>query len=312
MQHMQATDSPSAKRIAARNRFLAACSLAGAATTAYRNPNLVGTDSDACWIDIARLGSPDAPGMLVLACGLNGEEGFCGSTIMTEWLSSGSQRDVPRDVGVIMMHTVLPAAYATGSAPAPDRTPQRSWSDNVLSAAARRFASYAELTGKKSTEDTAPSKPSVLDTTWMVAASDTIVGEVIEHARNVALLEFHTGLRPYGEVAIASCHPAASDASSRLKKWHGEDVETDDPAILDLFALGFGTRLTDLSLTAAHVEFGVYTMGRILNLEARGTTAERRADIRSLFSPESDEWLDHIKAEGARIIGRALAGLGEA
>ncbi len=312
MQPMQATDSSSAKRIAARNRFLAACSLAGAATTAYRNASPVGTNTDACWIDIARLGSPDAPGVLVLACGLNGEEGFCGSTIMTEWLSSGSQRDVPRDVEVIMMHTVLPAAYATGSAPAPDRTPQRSWSDNVLSATARRFASYAELTDKKSSNDTTASKPSALDTTWMEVASESVVGEIIEHARNVALLEFHTGLRPYGEVAIASCHPTASDASSRLKNWHGEDVETDDPAILDLFALGFGARLTDLSLTAAHVEFGVYTMGRILNLKARRTTADRRADIRSLFSPDSDEWLDHIKAKGTRIIGRALTGLGEA
>lgn len=311
MRRMQTTDIPSAKRIAARNRFLAACSLAGAATTAYRKPGSVGKDSDECWIDIARLGTPDASGVLVLACGLNGEEGNCGSTIMTEWLSSGHQRDIPGDVGLIMLHAILPATFATGSAPAPDKTPQRSWSDNVLSAAARRFASYAELTGKKTGSDTAASVTPAPETNWMEAASNVIVEEVIEHARNVTVLEFHTGLRPFGEIAIASCHSATSDASGRLKKWFDDDVEIDEPAILDIFALGFGTHLTELSLTAAHVEFGVYTIGGILSLDAHKTTAERHADVRSMFSPDSDEWRDHISAKGVQIVARALAGLGE-
>jgi hypothetical protein len=312
MTFMQATDDTSTKRLAARNRFLAACSLAGAATTAYRRPNTSAADSNEYWIDIARLGSPDAAGVLVLSCGLNGEEGLCGSTVMTEWLSSGYQRDVPRDIGVIMMHTVLPVAHTTGSAPAPENAPQRGWSDTVLSAAARRFASYAELKGKKSASKTAPTVIPAPDMNWMETASDVIVDEVIEHARNVALLEFHTSLRPYGEIAIASCHPATNDASSRLKKWFEDDVVMDEPAILDIFALGFGKRLTGLSLTAAHVEFGAYTMGGILGLDARKTAAERHADVRSMFSPDSDEWHEHIRAKGIQIVGRALAGLGEA
>lgn len=231
---------------------------------------------------------------------------------MTEWLSSGYQRDVPRNIGVIMLHTVLPVAYAAGSAPAPENAPQRGWSDTVLSAAARRFTSYAELTGKKSTNDAAVPVMPAPDTNWMEAASDVIVDEVIEHARNVALLEFHTSLRPFGEIAIASCHPATSDASSRLKKWFEDDVEMDEPAILDIFALGFGARLAELSLTAAHVEFGVYTMGGILGFDARKSTAERHADVRSMFSPDSDEWHEHIRSKGIQIVGRALAGLGKA
>ena len=71
-------------RVDARNRFLAACSLAGSATTAYRNPKPAEHTDGECWIDIARLGSPDAPSALVLACSLDGDEGYCESTIMAE------------------------------------------------------------------------------------------------------------------------------------------------------------------------------------------------------------------------------------
>jgi hypothetical protein len=305
---MQTPDDPSRRRLAARNRFLAACSLAGAATTAYRSPRAEATD-EPCWIDIARLGSPDAPSVLVLSCGLNGAEGYCGSTIVTEWLAQGRQRDIPRDVSLVMLHTLMPTNFAAGSAPVPEKEPHRSWSDNALSAAARRFASYAETTGLKTATDKAPGGLPKSDTTWMAAASDAIVDELIEHARRIAVIEFHTSLRPYGEVAIASCHPAGDNASQRLKSWYGEEAETGDPAILDLFALGFGDRLTDLTLTAAHVEFGVYTMRGILQLDARHGATERREDVRSLFSPVSQEWRDHISKQGIRIIGRALEGL---
>lgn len=306
---MQTLPDSTSKRGSARNRFLAACSLAGAATTAYRNQSAGKISDEASWIDVARLGAPDASSVLVLTCGLNGDEGFCGSTIMTDWLASGHQRDIPRDVGLILLHAILPATFLVSAAAAPAKTPQRRWSDNVLSAAARRFASYAELKGKKGADEPpdAVLKPS--ETAWMENASNAIVDDVLEHAQSVALLEFHTGLRPYGDVAIASCHPESSEASTRLKSWFGDGVEAEDPAILDIFSLGFGTRLVDLSLTAAHVEFGVYTMGGILSLEARKTKAARRVDVRSLFAPESEAWERHIRTEGNRIVGHALAGL---
>lgn len=115
---------------------------------------------------------------------------------MTEWLSSGYQRDAPRDIGVIINHTMPLVAYASGSAPAPKNAPQHDWSNTVLSAAARRFASYAELVGKKSTNNAAAPVMPAPDTNWMEAASGVIVDEVIEHVRNVAPLEFYTSLHP--------------------------------------------------------------------------------------------------------------------
>ena len=55
---------------AARHRFLAACSLAGASTTAYRG----GARQDA-WPDIARPGPPPAGPRLLPGCRCPGAEG---------------------------------------------------------------------------------------------------------------------------------------------------------------------------------------------------------------------------------------------
>ncbi len=231
---------------------------------------------------------------------------------MTEWLSRGRQSDVPRDVGLVMVHTILPPAFAAGSAPVPEKKLDQSWSDTVLSAAARRFANYAEKTGLKSVDDTATTAIPKTENLWLREASDSIVDDLIEHAQQIALLEFHTSLRPYGHVAVASCHASSTGASERIKSWFGEDALTSDPAILDLFALGFGDRLTDIPLTAAHVEFGVYTMQGILQLNSRKNATERRADMRALFSPQSDEWTEHIYKQGAHVIASALKGLAAA
>ncbi len=242
---------------------------------------------------------------------MNGIEGYCGSTILTEWLSQGMQRQVPRDVGLVMIHTILPAALTIGGVAAPEKTPIRSWSDNVLSAAARRFASYAARTGLKTPNAIADDDVSETETAWMREASDTVATEVVEHASRVSIIEFHTGLRPEGEVALSSCHPAGTEADLRIRSWFGDETGTqnDGPAILDIFALGLGERFADLALTAAHVEFGTYTMRRILDLDARGSAAERRADMRGLFSPDSEPWRKNVSAEGTRIIGMALENL---
>lgn len=307
---MPASNDHSANRASARNQFLAACSLAGAATTAYRSVNS-GPNGQADWLDIARLGSPDAKAVLLLCSGLNGDEGHCGSAILTNWLTQGSQHQIPRDVGLIMLHATLPPGFSIGSSAAPESARAGNWSDNVLSAAARRFSAYAEMAGLKTAEEVATPEETQDKHVWMKTASNAIADEIIEHTRDIAVIEFHTGLRPYGDVAISSCHPASTDANQRVQTWFGEDAGTKGggPAILDIFALGFGERMADLALTAAHVEFGTYTMGQVLSLEARRTPAERHADMRALFNPDSDAWHQEVCANGTRAIECALQGL---
>lgn len=293
----------------ARNRFLAACSLAGASTTASRNA-AAGEGRSPGWVDIARLGTPDASGVLILSCGLHGVEGFCGSTIFTDWLSDRRARRLPPDTGMIFIHAILPEGVGAGGVAAPDPLAGRNWSDNILNAAARRFARYARSKGLSGADDAgapaADTRPS-----WLIDIFHSIAEEACEHARDIGLIEFHTSLLPAGDVNVASCHKPETAGDRRVRDWFGEESGTgaDGPAALDCFALGFGDRLRDHALTAAHADFGTYTTRSILQLDARRTAAERRADIGSLFFPDSKAWRDMVRAEGARIISLALDGL---
>ncbi|MEX2615256.1 MAG: DUF2817 domain-containing protein [Alphaproteobacteria bacterium] len=293
----------------ARNRFLAACSLAGASTTAYRNVP-AGDSRSPVWVDIARLGAPDASAVLILSCGLHGVEGFCGSTIFTDWLSEGRQRRLAPDTGMIFIHAILPEGVGAGGLAAPDARSDRNWSDNILNAAARRFARYARAKGLSGTGE--PEAPAA-DTrpAWLIDIFQSIAQEACEHARDIGLIEFHTSLLPAGAVNVASCHKPDTAGDRRVRDWFGEESGTGDdgPAALDCFALGFGDRLREHTLTAAHADFGTYTTRSVLRLEARRTAAERRADIGGLFFPDSKAWRDMVRAEGARIIGLALDGL---
>jgi hypothetical protein len=294
---------------AARNRFLAACSLTGASTTAYR-----GGERQDCWLDIARLGPPDAEAILILCCGFQGAEGFCGSAILTHWLNQGPHRAAPRDIGVVLIHAILPAGTAAGGATAPDDAADRDWSDNVLRAAARRFARYARSKGLSA--DAPPPAPDGArdNAAWLADAFKTLALEVCEHANRVGLLEFHTSMRPLGDVAVMSPHAVGGAADRRVMDWFGDaaGARNEGPAPLDSFALGFGDNLTPVTLTAAHVDYGVHAMQSILRLEARQTAAERRADIRALFFPSSESWRATMRENGVKIINQALQGLAKA
>lgn len=291
----------------ARNRFLAACSLAGASTTTFRGPRRDG-DETPSWIDIARLGSPDAPAVLVLCCGLHGIEGLCGSAIFSAWLSQGLQRDLPRDTGLIFVHTVLPEGLAIGGTPAPDNVANRDWSDNILSAAARRFARYARSKGfGEDGDDQAPPLPAG-PSARLTEAFDATAAEILEHAERVCVVEFHTSMTAAGTVTVSSCHAGGTAADARVAAWFGEaaGAGADGPAALDSFALGFGGRLRDIDLTAIHVDFGTYSTKAVLRLDARRDPAARHADMGRLFFPDDAGWTGHVRAEGCRVIQRIM------
>jgi hypothetical protein len=291
-------------RDSARIRFLAACRLTGAATTAYRGP-------DGCWLDIARLGPADARAVLILSCGLQGVEGFCGSGILTHWMNQGLQRAMPRDATLVLIHAIVPAGMSAVGATAPQDAASRDWNDTVLQAAARRFARYARAKGLTK-KPTPPAPGGAGDrVTWLADAYKALAQGVAAQGGPVGLIEFHTSLRPFGAVAVTSPHAIGDAADRRVMQWFGEAAGAGNggPASLDCFALGFGEHLTPARLTAAHVDFGVYSMPSVLRLEARRTAAERRADIDGLFFPASPAWRKSVCESGVAIIDQALQGL---
>ena len=97
--------------ITARTAFLAAAAAAGAEIRSHRHP-LPGPAGEALFLDVARLGPPDARRVLFLASGTHGVEGLCGSGIQTFLLADGLAARLPEGVALVLVHAVNPWGFA--------------------------------------------------------------------------------------------------------------------------------------------------------------------------------------------------------
>lgn len=310
----------------ARRKFLAACATANIDTTPFQCPATIpsGAGPDAggdqfWWIDVARLGSPDATRVAVLCCGLNGVEGYCGSGILVAWLAENRQQELPRDVAVVLVHGVNPGplittGYTAGTTAAvtpretTDSTPAaRGWTDKVLAAAERRFLEY---TRKNSAPMDAADQPRPANI-WVEKIFESISDIVTKKATHAALVEFHTNLSGVGDVSIYSCHKAESASDGRVIDWFGPNSGTqlDGPAVADALLLNLERDLGNADLTAMVVEFGVYSAQSVLAIDPPKTTRDRRERYQRLFYPESPVWRDNVAKEARSVIRRVVQGL---
>jgi hypothetical protein len=248
---------------------------------------------------------------LILCCGFNGEEGYCGSGILVGWIAEARQRDLLRDVAVVLVHGVNPGQLTVLSAqlndaiPAPAQT--RGWTDKVLAAAERRFTEYANTSQNEEDPSNKPDSTNI----WVEKILDPIAEIIVMKAKYAALIEFHTDLSPFGEVAIFSCHESGSVGDTRVGEWFGADALTqpDGPATADVLLLNLAGRLSALDLTSMVVEFGVYSTQLLLAIEPPKTTADRRERYKQLFYPESPQWRNNVSKEAVSIIRRVIKGL---
>ena len=61
-----------------------------------------------CVLDVVRIGSPDAPSVLVLTPGASEGEGLCASAIQCCVLAGAIRRELPREVAILLIHSVAP------------------------------------------------------------------------------------------------------------------------------------------------------------------------------------------------------------
>src|SRR4051812_37355004 len=95
----------------ARDKFLSAAKLAGAATHRYDNPTK-GPGGEALSTDVARLGPEDASKIVVTISSTHGVEGYCGSGFQADWLASIGAAGLPKGIAVLMVHAINPYGFA--------------------------------------------------------------------------------------------------------------------------------------------------------------------------------------------------------
>lgn len=325
--------------------------------------DLPGADGETLAVDVVRDGPLDAARLLIVISGVHGPEGYCGSAIQTGLLELGPLEgliDGPlRDTAVLHIHALNPWGFSHSRrvtqenvdlnrncvdfhAPLPVNAAYAEIHDLLLPATwppapaiEEALAAYAERVGPKGMQRAislgqyawadgmffggqAP--------TWSNRALRAILRRHGRRCRQIASIDIHTGLGPYGhgERIFASPEQGAP-IFERARQWWGEltSVETGSSSSIPMtgpvqfaqwdecpqaehtnICLEFGTLPMEQVQQALRAEHWTRRYGA----DANRTTAARAA-LKAAFYPDADDWKAAVWRQGREAFVQALAGL---
>ncbi len=346
----------------ARSKFLAAAEDAGARIASHLNDNAKGPDGTALYTDVATLGAGDAPATLFVQSGTHGVEGFCGSGAQVGFLETIEDRELPASVKIVLIHAINPYGFAwlrrvtednvdlnrnfvDHALPYPanpdyddlaDVIAPKDISREAMREANAKLRAYSEEHGAAVLQ-AAISKGQYTHRdgvyfggtfeTWSNCTFREIVTASCEHTKAAALIDFHTGLGPYGYGELIIEVGPGDPAHARAHAWWGDSVKstvsgesvsahlsgTIDSTLQEIVphteatagAIEFGTKPSNEVFRALRKDNWLHAYGDPEGPEA----AEIKAEIRAAFYPDADDWKEMIWNRGREVIGQAIAGL---
>lgn len=347
----------------ARDKFLAAARIAGAVTQRYDNP-VRGPAGEALSTDTAWLGPPDAARLVVTISSTHGVEGYCGSGFQVDWLAGVGAAGLPAGTAALFVHAINPYGFAwtrrvteegndlnrnyvDHSRPYPDNGGYREIADSLvpsdfsdagLAAADAQLAAYRRRIGDvafyRAVSGGQYSHPDGMffgggGPSWSNRTLHAIADTFLRGRRDVAVIDFHTGLGPYGYGEPITHYDIDSPGSRRVRAFWGESVteskrgQTASQARDGLGHYGLNRVLKepDTRLTMCTLEFGTFDResgqkafradhwlhkyGDPLGKEAEPI---RRA-MRRQFYPETDDWKEAVLFRGHQVVRQAIAGV---
>lgn len=247
--------SASPSYAAARDRFRAAASAAGAAIDTLTHP-VRGPAGEVLTTDCAWIGPRDAAAVLLVVSGTHGVEGHCGSGAQSAWLERGEAKLLPRGVAALLVHAINPYGFAWSrrvtednvdlnrnwidfAAPLPENAGYDAladvilpaeWSDASQAAYAERIrgfiAAHGEAAMMKAISGGQYRHPCGIfyggtAPTWSRTTLTAIFDQQLGGAAHVGIIDCHTGLGPsgYGEPIISA--PKESAGALRAQARHG-------------------------------------------------------------------------------------------
>lgn len=338
---------------AARDAFLDAARQAGASLTTYGHPLSTAEQPLAC--DVAAIGPEDANGLLMLVSGVHGVELFVGSACQTGWLLEDGAASLPPRTRAVLVHAINPWGarhyrrntednvdlgrnFHEFDGPLPDNREYSALHEALTygddAVIADFIATHGEMAyvnaimrGQFDHADgfgfggRAP--------VWSNTTLRRIVAEHGTGAERVAVLEYHSGLGPYGYGAIVNFQAGEDVARARRtfggwlltpnapgNRGHGHKASgTTTNAYRDAF--------TGVELTVGVVEFGtveprvslpVMLADHRLTIVG-GPVAEHeaiRAQNLACHSPHDPDWQQAVWDRSNLAIAQALRTLSAA
>ncbi len=342
----------------ARKKFLDACAEAGAHVETRQNPHANGPLGVPLYTDVARIGPERPKCVLILVSGTHGNEGFCGSAVQTGLLRTDIDERLPAGTGLVLIHAINPYGFAhvrrvnednvdlnrnfvDHDGPHPDNSAYEEVhgflcpSDLMARKEHYDAQAYAYLeehgleafqkavTGGQYTHEDGlfyGGRASV----WSNTTFTELVNSHAQDLEAAALIDFHTGLGPYGHGEPIGMGP--DDVRALAEDWFGDVRYPADgssvsaPIRGDLVsaflalaraerragvALEFGTREMLYVLEGLRADNWVYLYGDPESEEGR----KIKAHIKDALYPEEDLWKEQVWAESCAMVERVLSKL---
>ncbi|MFO1081080.1 MAG: M14 family metallopeptidase [Reyranellaceae bacterium] len=346
----------------ARPKFCHAAAVAGGRLRSWLNPKARGPSGEALCLDTARFGPADARRMLVLIAGTHGVEGHCGSGAMIAWMRQGGPGRLAPDTGALLVHALNPYGFAWSRRVTEDNVdlnrnfvdhdkpypanpgydelaaailPGR-WDEASTAETTRAFAAFAQKHGAFGLQSALSggqyghrdgifyggARP-----TWSNRTIRTIAREELSRAERVAVIDFHTGLGPFGHGELICTVSPGSPSYARTRAWYGDELTSPESGtsasavVVGVMVDAFPQELPDAEVTSVAIEYGTYGVPEVLNavradnwLHQRGEIGSAlgrsiKADIKERFFPAGDKWRDMVWTRADQTIGWALKGL---
>ncbi len=336
-----------------RQQFLAVADKAGATLTTYAHP-LRGPEDEPLSCDVARLGPSDPEMLLVLITGVHGVEHYSGSASVCDWLERGATAGLPGGLGALIVHAINPwgAAWSRRytednvdlarnfldfDAPLPAHQPydkvepllrnmEGYEAQEVIEMLFARFGEREAIDALMSGQYDYPDGFSFGGhaPTWSRETIERILADQVGSAERICLVEFHSGLGPWGEVMPVSmqtgngldrvrCYYGDNIIAPRIEKGsHGAPGHTTDGYLRLLkdrevtsIVLEFGTYPPSVSLPVLLADHWVHSNGQALTEFGRKIAA----DNLEMHCPSDADWQSEIIDKGAAFIAASIRGL---
>ncbi|MEO8812386.1 MAG: M14 family metallopeptidase [Caulobacteraceae bacterium] len=358
---MNAADSFAPDYARARAGFLAAAKEAGATLgrTAHpeRGPNGGALSTDTAWI-----GPRDAERVLVTISGTHGAEGFCGSGAQVDWLTRGEAARLPKGMAALLIHAINPYGFAwlrrvthenvdlnrnwiDFSAPLPRNPgydelseaicPAR-WDEAAQADSAGRLGAYVNANGPAALQAALSggqySHPAGVfyggtGPSWSRRTQTAIFEHWLGGAARVAVIDYHTGLGPWGYGEQIVTDRRGSPGFLRAAAWYGVAVTspndgTSTSAPISGDGLAAAPRLLPKAeVTGMALEVGTRPLAQVFLalradawLHAHGDPASPeglaiKARVRDAFFGDADDWKGMVAGQSLLACRQAVAGL---
>lgn len=346
----------------ARQKFLDAVKDSGLMLTTHFNPG-VGAEGEQLATDVAWAGSVLNERVLFVQSATHGVEGFCGSGIQIALLREGIWNEVPDGTTVVFVHAVNPHGFSwlrrvnednvdlnrnfvdhftpdypdnPGYRELRDLICPADWSEAAQKHSREALDAWGEKHGAMALQSAISSgqwwdKVGVFyggrTHTWSNKMLGTVARGHAAVAKQVAMIDLHTGLGPYGYGEIINGHQAGDIGYTRAREWYGdettsnEDGNSSSAIVHGDTARNYIDQLPHAEVTSITLEYGTVDLDLVLDsvradnwLHVHGDPdskqgKEIKRQIRDAFYQEKDDWKELVLERGIDVFRRTIRGL---